>query len=88
MLVALGVIMVSAQSLFLKGIAMAEANVAAPFFYTTLIFASVYGWIVFNEVPGLYSLVGAGLIVCGALLLTWRENLARLKTRRDGLEKQ
>lgn len=77
MLAALGVIMVSAQSLFLKGIAMAEANVAAPFFYTTLIFASVYGWIVFNEIPGLYSLVGAGLIVCGALLLTWRENLAR-----------
>ncbi|MDF1748060.1 MAG: DMT family transporter [Alphaproteobacteria bacterium] len=80
MLVALGVIMVSAQTLFLKGIAMAEANVAAPFFYTTLIFATVYGWIVFGEVPGIYSLIGAGLIVCGALLLTWRENLARKRT--------
>lgn len=83
MLVALGVIMVSVQTLFLKGIALAEANVAAPIFYTTLIFATVYGWIVFGEVPGIYSLIGAGLIVSGALLLTWRENLARAKTTLD-----
>jgi len=81
MLAALGGIMVCAQSFFLKGIAMAEANVAAPFFYTTLIFASLYGWLLFGEVPGMFSVIGAGLIVCGALLLTWRENLARMKGR-------
>lgn len=77
LLIVLGVVMVTAQSFFLKGIAMAEANVAAPFFYTTLIFAALYGWIVFAEVPTEVTFAGAGLIVLGALTLTWRENLAR-----------
>lgn len=77
MMILLGVMMISAQTLFLKGIALAEANVAAPFFYTTLIFATVYGWLLFGETPGTVTALGAGLIVLGALILTWRENLAR-----------
>lgn len=77
LLVALGLVMVTAQSFFLKGIAMAESNVAAPFFYTTLIFAAIYGWLVFEETPDTPTLIGAAFIVAGALLLTWRENLAR-----------
>lgn len=81
MLIALGVVMVTAQSFFLKGIAMSESNVAAPFFYTTLIFAAVYGWLVFGETPDTPTLIGAALIVGGALVLTWRENLARHRAR-------
>jgi len=77
LMIAVGVIMVTAQSFFLRGIAIAEASVAAPFFYTTLIFAALYGWIVFGEVPTNVALAGSGLIVLGALVLTWRENIAR-----------
>lgn len=77
---ALGVTMVSAQVLFLRGITIAEANVAAPFFYTTLIFAALYGWLLFGEVPGPVTAAGAGLILLGAAILTWRENRLRVKT--------
>ncbi|MEQ8442871.1 MAG: DMT family transporter [Alphaproteobacteria bacterium] len=82
LLVLLGVVMVAAQTLFLKGITIADASVAAPFFYTTLIFAAVYGWIVFGEVPTGVALAGSGLIVLGALVMTWRENLARLRAEK------
>lgn len=81
-LIGLGVVMVGAQLLFLKGIAMAEANVAAPFFYTTLVFATVYGWILFAEVPTVVTFAGAGLIVLSALILTWRETLARRRAEK------
>ena len=81
LMVVLGATMISAQSLFLRGIAIAEANLAAPFFYTTLIFAALYGWLLFGEVPGIFTICGAALIVSGALLLTWRENLARRSAR-------
>jgi drug/metabolite transporter (DMT)-like permease len=77
MLMALSAAMVGAQVLFLRGISIAEANVAAPFFYTMLIFAALYGWILFGEVPGPVTLAGAALILLGAGILTWRENRAR-----------
>lgn len=83
MLALLGVMMISAQAMFLKGIALAEANVAAPFFYTTLIFATLYGWLLFGEAPGTITALGAGLIVLGALILTWRENLARNRQKEN-----
>lgn len=80
LLALLGGMMITAQTMFLRGIAIAEANVAAPFFYTTLVFATLYGWVVFGEAPGLMTVLGAGLILCGALVLTWRENRARRET--------
>lgn len=72
-----GVFMVTAQSFFLRGIAIAEANVAAPFFYTTLVFSGLYAFVLFGEVPPALSLAGYGAIVGGAILLGWRERLAR-----------
>lgn len=83
MLALLGGMMISAQSLFLRGIAIAEANVAAPFFYTTLVFATLYGWILFEETPGMTTVLGACLILGGALVLTWRENRARRLLKSD-----
>jgi drug/metabolite transporter (DMT)-like permease len=46
-----------------------EASRAAPMEYTGLIWAAALGYALFGEVPTVYSLASAGLIVAGALLL-------------------
>lgn len=76
-LAALGGLMAAGQALFLQGMRRAEASFVAPFTYGALIFATVYDALVFGVWPDGISLLGATVIVAGALLLVLRE--ARLK---------
>jgi len=46
-----------------------QANQIAAFEYTGLIWATFYGYTIWGEVPGLASVLGAGLIVGGGLVL-------------------
>ena len=76
-LCAIGVIMVSAQTLFIQALRHGDASFALPFFYATLVFAALYDFSVFGVLPGTLSAAGASLVVGGALVLAWRE--ARLR---------
>jgi drug/metabolite transporter (DMT)-like permease len=78
-LAALGVCMALAQACFINAVARAEASFVVPFSYATLVFASLYDWAVFAQLPDLVSYLGAGIIISGAALLAWRE--ARLAAR-------
>ncbi len=80
---ALGCLMACAQALFINGMARADASFVAPFSYATLIMAAVYDFIGFGVVPDLISVVGAGTIVGGALLLATRE--AHLRRKKSSL---
>ena len=68
-----GFSMVSAQILFTASMRIADASFIAPFFYATLIFAALYDAIWFGVIPGSVSITGAALILCGAMVLAWRE---------------
>ncbi|OUS07645.1 hypothetical protein A9Q96_07015 [Rhodobacterales bacterium 52_120_T64] len=72
-LVGIGLLMVSAQSLFLTAIRRGDASFVAPLFYATLIFAAIYDYAIFNAIPSALSSVGAGIIILGALLMAWSE---------------
>ncbi len=76
-LAVLGLMMVCAQVLFLNGMARADASFVAPFSYATLVFAALYdfGW--FGVVPDAVSVLGAAVILGGALMLVWREGRLR-----------
>ncbi len=76
-LAGVGVVMVSAQTFFIQGLRRADASFALPFIYATLVFAALYDYLTFRVVPAPLSLAGAALIVAGALVLAWRETLAR-----------
>ncbi|WP_299046511.1 DMT family transporter [uncultured Tateyamaria sp.] len=68
-----GCAMAAAQSCFVNGMARADASFVAPFSYGTLIFAAVYDIMFYGVVPDATTMVGAGIIIAGALLLAWRE---------------
>jgi drug/metabolite transporter (DMT)-like permease len=48
---------------------IAEANYVAPFEYTALIWAASWGYFIFNEIPDVYTYVGATLIVGAGLYM-------------------
>lgn len=79
-LIALGLVMVSAQTCFIQAMKSADASYAMPFFYTTLIFAALYDFGLFDVIPAAISFVGAAVIICGALLLMFRERRKKGET--------
>ncbi|MBV1925569.1 MAG: DMT family transporter [Rhodobacteraceae bacterium] len=72
-LAGVGISMACAQVFFINGIARADASFVAPFSYAVLVFAAVYDFAVFDAVPDWITILGAGVIVLGGLLLAVRE---------------
>ncbi|SDJ03002.1 Permease of the drug/metabolite transporter (DMT) superfamily [Lutimaribacter saemankumensis] len=63
--------------LLIKTYEVAEASVVQPFAYFQLVFASVMGVILFDEVIRANVAVGASIIVAAGLFTFWRERQAR-----------
>lgn len=72
-LAGIGIAMACAQVCFVNAMARADASFIAPFSYGTLIFATLYDWAAFSAVPDAVSVLGAGTIIAGAVLLALRD---------------
>jgi len=70
---AIGILMALAQTCFVNAMARADASFVAPFFYSALVFATLYDVVIFGVVPDAISFVGGAIILTGAGLLVWRE---------------
>ena len=77
LLVLIGGTMICAQTLFIQAMRRGEASYMIPFFYATLLFSALYDFAVFSQVPVRTSMIGATLIIAGAILLAYREHRAR-----------
>jgi drug/metabolite transporter (DMT)-like permease len=76
----LGIFGTISQALLIRAFSMAEAGALAPFGYTGLIWAGIWGWLFFDTMPDNWTMLGAAIIV-GAGLYVWsREARA---TRKD-----
>ncbi|MFH5775087.1 DMT family transporter [Paracoccus sp. NGMCC 1.201697] len=83
LMVLIGVIGASSHSLVTLAHRIADASVLAPVVYLQLLFASVAGYLVFGQVPGVSTLLGAVVIISGGALL-WlsgrRKRIAAIRT--------
>lgn len=52
---------------------MAPAAIVAPFDYTALIWATGLGWLIWGEVPMLWTMLGAAIIVASGIIIILRE---------------
>lgn len=59
----------------------APASVIAPFTYMGLIWAGMFGILVFAERPDIWSYTGAALIVLSGIIIFYRERNAKIKNR-------
>ncbi len=69
----LGCAMAVAQTCFVNAMARADASFVAPFSYGTLIFAALYDILFYGVVPDGVTILGAAIIIAGAIMLAWRE---------------
>jgi drug/metabolite transporter (DMT)-like permease len=51
----------------------APASVVAPFDYTAMIWAFLFGFALFGELPSVFVFVGAAIVVASGLFIIWRE---------------
>jgi drug/metabolite transporter (DMT)-like permease len=77
LLLLIGILGGMAQVLLTESWASAQVSALAPYTYSSLLWAILFGWIVFADVPGLLTLLGAALIVVASLYILHRELVRR-----------
>ena len=75
----LGIVAMSAHMLVNRSLKLADAATVAPLQYTLLLWAVVFGWLFFGDMPRPAMLVGAAVIVASGLFIFFREQ--QLKRR-------
>lgn len=83
-LIALGALGAGGQGCTVRAYYCGEATVVAAFDYSRLLFAGLFGFVFFAEIPDAWTWVGAAIIVASTLYIALRE--ARL--RREAAAKQ
>jgi drug/metabolite transporter (DMT)-like permease len=68
LLVLVGVLATSGQLLLTRAYALAPAARIGPFTYSTVVFAALFGWLLWDEVPDGLSVVGAALVFAAGVL--------------------
>ena len=67
------------QLLLIRALSIGEASMLAPFAYTGLIFATVWGVVFFDEYPDGMTILGAAVIVAAGVYVWYRETFGRKK---------
>jgi S-adenosylmethionine uptake transporter len=58
-----------------KGFRMAAPAIVAPFQYTQMIWAVFYGYVLFSDLPEIWTVIGSLVIAASGLYLLWRETI-------------
>jgi drug/metabolite transporter (DMT)-like permease len=69
----LGVISMSAYFCVNRSLKLAPAASVAPYQYTLIVWAILFGYPVFGDVPTAHMLIGAAIIIAAGLFIFWRE---------------
>ncbi len=83
LLALLGVVAMVAHVCVNRALKLADASVVAPFQYSLLFWAVLFGFIVFGDVPRPAMLAGAAIIVASGWFIMVRERRAQLRPAAD-----
>jgi drug/metabolite transporter (DMT)-like permease len=72
-LAGIGISNIVAQFSVIRSLKLASASVVVPYQYTLIVWSVVFGWLIFAELPDIYTVVGAAIIVAAGLYIFWRE---------------
>jgi len=73
----IGVASTAGQWIVVLAFRYADASVLAPFSYSQLVWVSILGFLIFGEVPDIWTVVGAAFIVASGLYTAHRERVRR-----------
>jgi len=65
------------MTLISQSFRLAPAAIVAPFDYTALVWASLLGWLLWGEIPVIWTYAGAAVIVASGIYIVFRETMKR-----------
>jgi drug/metabolite transporter (DMT)-like permease len=65
-------------TLMTQAFRLAPAAVVAPFDYTALLWATLLGWLLWDEIPDGATWIGAAIIIASGIYIVWRERRAEV----------
>ncbi len=71
-MVYVGVTIYFALNLYTRAYSMAPASAIAPINYIAVVLAGLWGWLIWEQVPDAWSLVGSGLVIVGGLMTVYQ----------------
>ena len=77
MLLMIGVLTTVAMSCFVRGFVVGEVSVLAPMEYTRLVYAAILGYLVFSEIPMIWTWIGSAIIIASAIYIARNEMFGR-----------
>ena len=80
LLVFTGIIGSVANILLTVSLRIAEASLVTPTKYLNLVFAILFGYFIWGEIPKTLTLVGAGLIILSSIIIFSREKIKKRNT--------
>jgi drug/metabolite transporter (DMT)-like permease len=76
-LLALGSLGGLAQMAMTKSLTLGPVSTVVPMDYTALLWATLFGWLIFDRLPASTTWMGAPIIVASGLYIVWREHVRR-----------
>ncbi len=73
----LGVCGMTSQLMLIKALALGEASLLAPFAYVGLIYATLWGFLFFDEFPDQWSILGGIIIALSGFYVWYRDTFAK-----------
>ncbi len=68
-----GILAAFGMILFVSAYKYAESNFVAPFEYSSMIWAVMYGFLIFGDFPDQYTWIGAAVVATAGILMIWRD---------------
>ena len=69
LMIAIGAFALIGHFALIKAYRLAPAPTIAPFGYTILLWSVVFGYLLFNQLPDLWTLLGAAIIMIGGITI-------------------
>ena len=66
-----------AQYFWTRALQLGPTAAVSPFYYLTLVWALVFGYVVWGDIPTVALLVGSAIVVASGLFLLWHETMRR-----------
>lgn len=73
LLVTMGGVAGAGQYFLIKSFERSQASLLAPFGYSSLLWATLFGFLVFNDLPDEWTVVGAAIVIAAGLYIWHRE---------------
>jgi len=77
MLAAVGILGGIAQIFMTSSIRYGPVSLVVPMDYSSLLWATLFGWLLFNALPTPMTWIGAPIIIASGLYIVWREHVRR-----------